>query len=62
MASTPDARKIRKLRDEFEEFKRDTKIVLRDVLVLLEKSDVLIKNYPPASLTISDLQRKIRNL
>ena len=62
MASTPDARKIRRLRNEFEEFKRETKIVLRDVLVLLERSDEPKENYPPAVETISDLQRKIRIL
>ena len=56
------AKEVRELRSEFDEFKRGTKSILSDILALLDRADVLNENYPPASITISDLRRTVREL
>jgi len=50
------------LRSELDEFKQGTKDILKEILALLNRADVLRENYPPASMALSDLRRKIREL
>lgn len=60
--STNVAREVRELRSEVDDYKRDTKSIFQSILSLLDRADVLSESYPPASMTISELKRAIREL
>ena len=62
MDSTSVAKEVGELRGEFDEFTRGTKSILQDIRALLDRANVLNENYPPASMTISDLKRMIREV
>lgn len=60
--SSSVAEELSELRSELVEFKQGTRNILKETLALLDRADALSENYPPASMTISDLRTMIEEL
>lgn len=55
-------RELEELHKEMNDFKRNTRSILAEILKLVDRSEDLHRNYPPTSITIKDLLHQIEEL
>ena len=55
-------RELEKLQKELNDFKRNTRSILTEILKLVDRSEDLHRSYPGTPITITDLLRQIEKI